>query len=358
MKTYFHRYWEAPADGGGADEGGATTVEDDPGPGTGISDVFSDPTRWDEPAGTEPDPTPEPAATEPEPEPEPAEKPEDWSDEDWGAFQKQFPKGTPADLWKHYSALRTQFSRGEQHQPAPEPDPEPEPEETPASWLAHQYQSLGPIPTDGLSVQQRTELADLMQQDPKAAANWAAANSHLLTEEEFSAIQSNWYQADPYGAQRAWASARDDYARQQQFEELAPRLAVVDAAQQVQGRDLAFQQMPIMLEQRDAFGKWIEDNPEVDEQLSQMTDPQQIAQSLQVVFSNWYMPQLMAQQAQAAADATAAAEAAEAERVAAEEAAAAQQRRGRTATRTAPATPSGGSPTDDDIRAAIRNATR
>lgn len=354
--SYFRRYYEAPDDGagGGSDVAEETPVEE------AFHDAFStEGWKGDVQPGEE-----APEAEAPEAERQPveeestpavADRPDGWTDEDWAGFQKQFPNGSPADLWKHYSELRTRFSRGEHKQPEPAAEEEEE-EVEPASWRAHNFSSLGAIPTDGLSSVQRTELGELMQLDPKAAAHWAVANAELLTEDEFSAVQNNWHTADPWGAKRYWDSAMEAQRQEQLAEQYGPTASVVNEQQQQKGFELAAAAVPALEEHRVEFGKWIEQNPGIDEQLTQITEPTQVRDALVTLFYSWFGPQALTRIHESEA-----AEAArlETERKEAEEAAAAvekQQRGARTATRTAPATPAGGEASSDDIRAAIRGA--
>jgi hypothetical protein len=258
-------------------------------------------------------------------------------------------------LWKHYTNLRTRFSQGERGEAAPAPEPEPEPE-APPSWLAHQFQSLGEIPTDGLSVQQRNELGELMQIDPKAAGLWAVKNSELLTEEEFAAVQNSWATSDPWGHRRYWDQAAEQIRQEQMAERIDPAIGVVNDQQQNLGVNMALQEFPLIAEHRQEFGEWIEANPQLDEQLSQMTDPAQIKSAMITLFNTWYAPRALTELHAAREENAARIAKEQADAEAAQAAIEKQQRGARTATRSAPATPAGGEASADDIRAAIRGA--
>jgi hypothetical protein len=351
MRTRWFRYaLETPDDGAG---GGGEPAADEP-----HVSVFERPELWDTPPAAEPEPPAgETPPAEPPPADAPAEKPDGWSDDDWGAFQKQFPKGTPADLWKHYSSLRTAYSRGERgaEPPAATPAAEPEPA-APTGWTSPDYSVLGEIPSDGLSVAQQHALAALMVEDPKSAAMWAVANSHLLSDDEFSAVQSHWHSADYWNASRYWEAARMQANQDRQEEELGPRLQAIDVQRQREGAALAEAAVPEITAHLEPFKEWLVARPAIDEHLGTLTDPEQVKNAVVAAFYQFYGPYRMS------LDATEAAAAAERERVAAEEAAEAEaaaknaNRRAVTAGRGAPATPAGAGATPDDIRAAIRGA--
>jgi hypothetical protein len=351
--NYFRICMEAPEGGGGGDDGALDEPE--------FHGAFT-PEGWrgDPPVDT-PDEDEEIVAEgeeddegDPADDDEAASQPDGWSDADWAAFQRQFPGGSEADLWKHYSELRTRMSRGEHL--ASEPAPEPQEQELPPGWTNHQFQSLGPIPQEGLSQQQRVELGELMELDAKAAANWAVANAHLLSEDEFSAVQNNYFTRDPWGARRQWAEAEENRRRMELEEEYGPVRETVNNQNQQTGMQMALSAVPDMEANRQDFAAWIRDNPEIDNHLTGMTDPSELRDSLVTIFYNWYAPTLLQRQheqeqanAQAQADAAAAAEAAEQQ-------ARQATNRARTATRTAPAAPKGGEVSDDDIRGFIRQA--
>lgn len=350
------RYWmETPDDGAG---GGAAT-EDPPEETPDRPGVFSDPSRWDTPPAEGVDEPAEPVdepADEPEDTPPAAVRPEGWADEDWAAFQRKYPGGSPADLWKHYSHLQSEYSRIKNGVP-PKEEVE-EVEETPPSWTAHGFSSLGPIPTDGLSMQQKTELSELMQLDPKAAAHWAVANSEMLTEDEFSAIQNNWALADPWGSRRYWDQAREQVSQERQQAELGPRMDVIDMQRRREGVAMTEQALPDFVAHKAAFAQWLEERPQVDEYLATLTTPEEVSTALTGAFYQFYGPYRMSMDAEAAAK--------EEQRIAAEEAAAAEAAaaaetanvRARTARTTAPAAPAGSEASADDIRSAIRDARR
>ncbi len=342
MKTKWFRYAMETDEGGGG--GADVAVEEEP----GFQSAFSKegwkgdaPPVADPPApAVEPDGTVEP----PGPDATPAEKAE---------WEKQFPGGVE-ELWKGYNELRTKMSRGEHLAP---PAEEPKTEE-PANWRTHKYESLGAIPIDGLSQMQRVHLGELMQDDAKAAATWASANSHLLTQEEFAAVQSNWYQADPYGATQAWEAARQNAERERQQEEMGPVVSHVEAQRQQEGMRLAGETLPIFEQNRAEFGAWLAENPQLDDHLSQITDPATLSNALITVFYQWHAPYMLQKAADDAAAADAAAQAAEEEAKVAAENAEKANRRGRTITTSAPAPPAGGEASSDDIRSAIMGAAR
>lgn len=353
---WFRICMETPDDGAG---GGGEEE-------TGHVSVFNRPDLWDAPAVAEEATETEAPAAEPEQvgaadeptAPAPAVKPDDWDDASWAGFQKQFPNGTPGDLWKHYSELRTRLSRGEHLQPAtPEPEAEPEFEEPP-SWRAHNFQSLGAIPSTGLSVQQRTELGELMGIDPEAAAHWAVANSHLLREDEFAAVQNVWAQADQWSYQTFWNEQRQRAQEQREQEEYGPRMEVVDMQRRQQGVAMLEGEMPLFTEHKAEFAQWLEERPQVDEYLASLTEPAQIKETLRGAFYQFYGPYMATKSAEEQAAEAARVAAAETEQ--AEQAAAAEtaNRKAVTARRSAPATPAGGEASVDDIRDAIRTARR
>lgn len=294
------------------------------------------------------------AAPQEEPTPQAAERPDGWSDEDWGRFQKQFPGGTTADLWKHYDNLRVKMSRGEHLEPAPAESEEEA--EGPPTWTNPDYSVLGPIPQDGLSVPQQNALAALMVEDPKSAAMWAVQNNHLLSEEEFAAVQNHWHQNDYWGAKRYWDAAQEQMRAQQQEEELGPRLAAVDIQRQREGAALAEAALPAITAHIEPFKAWLEERPGLDEHLASLKDPHEIKDAVIAAFHQFYSPYRMT------LDATERAAAEERERVAEEEAKKAEAEaeqansRARTARRSAPAAPSGSDAAPDDIRAAIMAA--
>jgi hypothetical protein len=351
---------EAPDDAGG-------TAVDDPGDGGAdepeFHSIFTQ-EGWAARAGGEaPEPEadddPDPPAGElpvpPEPPAAPA-VPEGWDEADWAQFQKEYPGRTPAQLWSEHKNLRTLISRGEHKNPPAEPAPEPE---GPPTWTAQDYSALGPIPQDGLTMIQREQLGSLMQADPKAAAHWAAANAHLLNEQEFAAVQSNWYQADPYGATMAWRQAEAEREQERLQAEYGPRMETVDLSQQRAGIALVEQAIPDFATHKADFSQWIEQNPEIDQYLATFKTPEEVRDALTVVYYQWYGPnlaeRLRVQQAEQEAARV------EAERQAAEAQAAAEaaNRNARTATRSAPTPTQGaGEASDEDIRAAIRNARR
>ena len=347
------------------DSGGGAAVDD---PGEGAPDepfhsIFSQ-QGWADRAGGEPQPPdpdddPDPPAGDlpvpPEPPAAPA-MPEGWEQADWDQFQKEYPGRTPAQLWNEHKNLRTLISRGEHKQPAPEPEPEPP---APPTWTADDYSALGPIPQDGLTEIQRTQLGSLMQADPKSAAHWAAANSHLLTQQEFNAVQSNWFQADPFAAQQAWIQAEAQREQERQEAEYGPRMETVDLQQQRAGIALVEAAIPDFATHKADFSQWIEQNPEIDTYLATFKTPEQVRDALTVVYYQWYGPNLAERLRVQQADQQA--QEAESQRQAAEAQAAAEaaNRNARTATRSAPTPTTGhGEASDDDIRAAIRNARR
>jgi hypothetical protein len=266
MRERFLWVCEAPDDSGGdADSGGDDAGDDD------FQSIFTQ-GGWDARAGGDvavESPPSDDDATPPAQEPSEPEVPDGWDPADWAQFQKEYPGRTPAQLWHEHKNLRTRFSQGEHKQP-PEPEPEPE---GPPTWTAADYSALGEIPQDGLTNIQREQLGSLMQADPKAAAHWAAANSHLMTEQEFAAVQSNWYQADPYGATMAWRQAEEQRLREEQQAEYGPRMEVVDQSQQLHGIALAEQAIPDFAEHKKDFSDWIEQNPQIDEHLASLKTP-------------------------------------------------------------------------------------
>lgn len=356
--TWFRYMMETPDDGAG---GGGEAVTDPPAEDPGYVSIFDRPDAWDTPEGEPPadeeegPPAGAPGAAPPaDPTPAAAVQPEGWSDEDWAGFQKQFPNGTPADLWKHYSALRTRFSQGEHLQPQPAADPEPE--AAPPGFTHPDYSILGEIPVDGLTKPEIAALEGLMAEDPRAAAFWSLKNSEKLTQDEFDAIQNNWAANDPSAYRRFWAENDARLERERQEAEYGPRMEVVDEQRQREGIAQAEAAVPDITAHKDAFRDWLRERPEIDAHLATITDPEGVKNAVMTAFYQFYGPYRMGM------DATEAAEAAERERVAAEEAAAAEaagvaaQRRGRTAKPGAAAPPAGGEASPEDIREAIRAA--
>lgn len=354
MNEWFRICMEAPEESGVGGEGEAPPAEAPP---AHVS-AFENPDLWDAPPGDEPPAEePPPAETPPPAEAPAAAQPDGWSAEDWGAFQKKYPGGSPADLWKHYSNLQSEYSRVKNGVP-PQAPAEEEPAAAPPGFTHPDYSILGPIPSDGLSVPEANALSALMAEDPKAAAYWALANSHKLTEPEFDAVQNGWAASDPQGYRRFWAENDARIERERQETELGPRLATVDEAMQREGAAMAQAAIPEITAHLEAFKGWLEARPELDEHLATLTQPDQVKNALITSFYQFYGPYRMEM------DATEAAAAAERERIAAEEATAAEeaaktaQSKARTATRGAPAAPSGGEASADDIRSAIMNAGR
>lgn len=336
MSDYFKICMEAPEEsGGGADDPAEEA--------TGFVSAFSE-AGW---KGDRPEVTPDPVE---EPEAEGEEEPETPEEVQERLYAGKYK--TPEELEQAYEHAIALASR----KGVEVPEVQPEPEAQMPTWRAPQYDALGEIPADGLSALQREQLSTLMQNDPKAAANWAAQNSHLLTEEEFGAIQGNWYTADPWGARQAWAAAEEAQRQERLQEEYGPTRQIVDMQQAGLGMRAAMEAVPQMMEHKDEFAQWIEDNPAIDDQLTAMTDPTEIRNALVTIFYNWYGPQALDRITQAEAERAAREEA---DAAAAAEAEAASQQansRARTLTRSAPAVPAGSAASDDDIRAFIRGS--
>lgn len=356
--SWFRYYCEAPEESGGGGEVAEAVEEEAP---ARVS-AFEKPDLWDAPPGEEPpaDEGEGPPAGAPGAAPlaedtlVAAVQPEGWADEDWAAFQKKYPGGSAGDLWKHYSALQSEFSRVKNGVGTPEP----EPEAAPPGFTHPDYSILGEIPVDGLTAPERAAVEGLMAEDPKAAAYWSLKNSHKLTEPEFDAIQNNWAASDPQGYRRFWEENAQRLERERQEEEFGPRMEVVDIQRQREGIAQAEAAVPEITAHRDAFKEWLASRPEIDEHLATITEPEAVKNAVMTAFYQFYGPYRMQMDATQAAEAEAAeAKAAEeAEQAAAE--AERQNKRARTATRTAPSAPDGNVASEDDIKAAIRGAAR
>lgn len=334
--TWFRYFMEAADDGAGG--GGVDTPD---APVEERKSVFQRPEAWADPPTEEETPAPEAS--------EGGEQEETPAEEAARLFAGKYKNAD--ELEKAYLQLQQKFGRGEhlQEQPAEE---ELAPEEPPASWRAHNYDALGEIPTEGLSRKQQEQLVDLMQEDPRAAAMWALRNSHLLSDEEMAAVQGHWAANDRWRYDQFWREQTALAERARQEEELAPRMETVDMQRRMEGRDLAFAEVPLMQQHVEEFKTWLEERPQIDEHLGSLHDPAQIKEALKATFRQFYGEFAEQREIEAAA---------ERERLAAEEAAAAEagrqaQQRARTATRTAPTQPQGAGASDDDIRAAIRGA--
>lgn len=350
MKTRWFRYtMETPDDGAG---GGGEEPE-------GHVSVFERADLWDPAPSSDDDPG-DPAAADPEPPAAdaPVERPDGWNDEDWGAFQKKYPGGSPADLWKHYRALESDYSRVKNGVPPKnEPAPAPEPTPTPESWRAHNFSALGDIPVRGLSNVQREQLGELMGVDPEAAASWALANAHLLKEDEFNAVQNTWAQADPHGYRTFWAEQEELQRTAALEEQVGPTVDYATQQRQREGAQMAQAAVPDITAHLEPFKEWLEARPDVDQHFASLADPEQVKNAIIATFYQFYGPYRLGM------DATEQAAAAERERVAAEEAATAaaaaetSNRRAVTATAGARQSPAAaGEATAQDIKDAIKNA--
>lgn len=260
-------------------------------------------------------------------------------------------------MWTSYKELQRAFHA--RNQPAAE---EEEEEDEPASpsWKSHEFAALGEIPQVGLSAAQRTQLADLMQLDPKAAALWAYQNQEHMEATDFKAVQNHFAANDP---EEYWEikNAIQQYRQQQQYEE-------TNASQQewvlTQQRESAINEAkaamgPVMEERAVEFGEWLEqpENKAVSDLIDSYRDPATLKQGLISAFYQFAGPSIFQelQTSQASAQAAAAAQAAA--DAAAAEAAAAKGKGARTQTRTAPGGGSNGATDDaaDAIRALIAN---
>lgn len=311
--------------------------------------------------GGEAAPEEAPAADEPEapaaadvapgePEEAPAETTPAETVPDWQAYGFK----TPDDMYASYKELQRTLTQQRQ---APPVEEEEEEEATP-TWQDHQFQALGEIPRVGLSAPQRTQLADLMTADPKAAALWALQNQQYMEPQDFKAVQNNWAQADPYEYNEFRDAIRTHMQETARAEAEESRNAYVLEQQRTSAINDAKTALPIMEERGEEFGKWLEapENKDISAMLDGIQDPGRLRNALVSAFYQFAGPQLYTELVQSHQQAAQL----EAERQA-EAAAAAQQqaqtgRRASTQTRTAASsTPSAEGDADDAIRSLIGN---
>lgn len=259
-------------------------------------------------------------------------------------------------MWTSYKELQRAFHSRQPAPPEPEADEfEDDDEEAPATWQSHNFQSLGEIPRVGLSAQQRTELADLMQVDPKAAALWAMQNQQYMDQQDFKAVQNNWAQNDPYEWQQFQRAVDTHMQEQQRSESEATQREWVLTRQREDAIGEAKAALPLMDEKSDEFGDWLAapENKDISVMLDGISDPQRLKNALVSAFYQFAGPQLyqelVSSHAQAAQQQTDLEAAAKAE----EEARANASKGARTQTRTAAAAPDAGLDADEALRQAI-----
>lgn len=264
---------------------------------------------------------------------------------------KQYGFKDEEAMWKSYKELQGEFTRLKQGVPAVE-----EPEDEPApTWKDHNFQALGEIPQVGLSAPQRTQLADLMQVDPRAAALWAYQNQQFMEAADFKAVQNNFAAADPeeyWSLKEAIAEHRQAAVRQ---ESEASQREWVLTQQREHAIVQAKQALPLMDEKSDEFGEWLNqpENADISNMLDSIQDPSRLQNALVSAFYQFAGPtlyqELVNSHAAVAEQQRVSDEAAKAEEAARE----AASKRGRTQTKTSAAASSTESDADEALRQAI-----
>lgn len=259
-------------------------------------------------------------------------------------------------MWNSYKELQRTFHARNQPQPEEEDDDVEEEVEAP-TWQSHQFQALGEIPRVGLSVEQRTQLADLMQVDPKSAALWALQNQEHMDPQDFKAVQNHWAQNDPYEYTEFRTALALHLQQQSRQAEEGPRAEYVLTQQREFAIQRAKEALPLMEERSEEFGDWLAspENRPISQMLDSIQDPERLRMALVSAFYQYAGPNLY-QEMVTSHGRAAALEAERAALVESENAAReAASRGGRTQTRTAAAAPDGGGDADDALRALIAN---
>lgn len=258
-------------------------------------------------------------------------------------------------MWTSYKELQRAFHS---RQPAPAEPEEAFDEEDEAAletWKSHNFQSLGEIPRVGLSAQQRTELADLMQVDPKAAALWAMQNQQYMEQGDFKAVQNNWAQNDPFEYHEFRQAVQVHMAEQQRQESQASQQEWVLTQQREHAISEAKAALPLMGEKSDEFGDWLAaaENKDISVMLDSIQDPARLKNALVSAFYQFAGPQLYQEMVSSHAQAAQQQSELEAAAAAEEQARANASKGARTQTRTAPAAPDAGLDADEALRQAI-----
>ena len=242
-------------------------------------------------------------------------------------------------------------------QGGPEEEEEEDEEEAPApSFTSADFSALGEIPQVGLSHIQREQLANLMTQDPKAAALWALQRQEYMDPSDYKAVQNHWAQSDPHEYHEFRLALAFHMQEQSRQQEESSRTEYVLTQQRTQAINDAKAALPLMDERSDEFGEWLAapENRDISNMLDSIQEPRRLQQALVSAFYQYAGPSLYQEMVSSHA-AVAAAQAAEEQRVAAEqEALAAKGKGARTQTRTAPGTQNA-SDADDALRDAILN---